>query len=263
MDPADEFHSPYTYGPNNPINGIDPDGRAFFPSPFPGPTFPCPTFPGPFSGPFSGPSVPWFANNVSPFSGPNLGPSGGLPSLSSQFGPGEALLFGGGGSQSLSIPLFGYNSSDIGMPTVLMDDVFLDREGNEVDRNESPWYLFWQPDKYFIDDGEGGFVEITEKMYNASDSDVYAVALEQYLFGIKHEFLRTAEDDAIRLPVGNQTPSATPNGNDDLDFYRYKGTSVKVPDGVRVLITSGGRPMSLIGPSWLSSSIGGRHRLRQ
>ena len=29
VDPMDEFFTPYAYGPNNPINGIDPDGRAW------------------------------------------------------------------------------------------------------------------------------------------------------------------------------------------------------------------------------------------
>ena len=29
IDPVDEFLSPYQYGPNNPINGVDPDGRGW------------------------------------------------------------------------------------------------------------------------------------------------------------------------------------------------------------------------------------------
>jgi RHS repeat-associated protein len=30
VDPAEEFHSGYLYGPNNPIMGIDPDGRTWY-----------------------------------------------------------------------------------------------------------------------------------------------------------------------------------------------------------------------------------------
>jgi RHS repeat-associated protein len=29
VDPADEFYSPYAYGPNDPINGLDPDGTEW------------------------------------------------------------------------------------------------------------------------------------------------------------------------------------------------------------------------------------------
>ncbi|RQV96716.1 MAG: hypothetical protein EH224_03970, partial [Calditrichaeota bacterium] len=31
MDPADEFYSPFAYGPNDPINGIDPNGMFWDP----------------------------------------------------------------------------------------------------------------------------------------------------------------------------------------------------------------------------------------